>query len=274
MVNWKLIKVIDGVMKHKIIVYTLAYNEEDLVERTVDYWKTLGVEKAVVYNNESTDSTVEKLSKYDWIEIRNFHTDGMTDDIQAIIKNTCWKEQKGNKDTWCLVCDFDEWLYARDIDSLISKMEENNCSCLGTKWYAICNDSTPDYEEGKLLHQQSTKFYLQDVNRNFPELGKFMLINPNEIEDMGWSVGNHICNPKGNFKIYVADINEAVAIHLNKGLSEQYFVDKRKKMAARLSSLNKMKGYCFEYNYPEEKSREEYRKCQEKSENLNEKISF
>ena len=115
-------------MKHKIIVYTLAYNEEDLVERTVDYWKTLGVEKAVVYNNESTDSTVEKLSKYDWIEIRNFHTDGMTDDIQAIIKNTCWKEQKGNKDTWCIVCDFDEWLYVRDIDSLISKMEENNCS--------------------------------------------------------------------------------------------------------------------------------------------------
>ena len=148
-------------------------------------------------------------------------------------------------------------------------MEENDCSVLGTKWYAICNDSTPHYEEGKLLHQQSTKFYLQDVNRNFPELGKFMLINPNKIDDMGWSVGNHICNPKGDFKVYVADIKEAVAIHLNKGYSEQYFVDKRKRMAKRLSALNNAKGYCYEYNFPEEKSREEYRSYQKNAINLN-----
>lgn len=256
-------------MKHKIVLYTLAYNESDIVEYAVDYWKKLGVDKVICYNNESTDDTVNKLSKYDWIEIRNFHSDGMTDDLHAIIKNNCWKEQKGKENTYCVICDFDEWLYSPDINAVIDKMEENNCSVLGTKWFAICNDSTPQYEEGKLLHEQSDKFYLQDVNRNYPELGKFMLINPNKIDDMGWSVGNHICNPKGNFAIYVADINEAVAIHLNKGLSLQYFLDKRKKMAARLSDLNKMKGYCFEYGYPEEKSIEEYKSYQDKSINLN-----
>lgn len=255
-------------MKHKIVLYTLAYNESDIVEYSVDYWRSLGVDKVVCFDNESTDDTVEKLSKYDWVEIRSFHTDGMTDDIQAIIKNNCWKEQKG-KDCWCLVCDFDEWLYSPDIDSVIDRMEENNCSVLGTKWYAICNDSTPPYEQGKLLHQQSHKFYLQDVNRNYPELGKFMLINPNKIDDMGWSVGNHICNPTGDFKIYIADVKEAFAIHLNKGFSLQYFLDKRKKMAARLSALNRMKGYCFEYNYPEEKSRQEYLKNQENSFDIN-----
>jgi hypothetical protein len=152
-------------------------------------------------------------------------------------------------------------------------MEENNCSVLGTKWYAICNDSTPPYEQGKLLHQQSNKFYKQDVNRNYPELGKFMLINPNKIDDMGWSVGAHICNPTGDFKIYIADVKEAVAIHLNKGFSLRYFLDKRKKMAARLSALNRSKGYCFEYDYPEERSREEYREYQKNSVNLNEFFS-
>ena len=255
-------------MKHKIVLYTLTYNESDIVEYSVDYWKALGVEKAIIYDNYSTDNTVEKLSKYDWIEIRKFQSDGMTDDLHAIIKNNCWKEQKG-KDVWCLICDFDEWLYSPDIDSIIDKMEKNKCSVLGTKWYAICNDSTPTYKEGILLHQQSDKFYLQDVNRNFPELGKFMLINPNMIDDMGWSVGNHICNPKGDFKVYIAGVKDAVAIHLNKGFSPQYFVEKRKRMAKRLSALNNAKGYCYEYNFPEEKSREEYRKYQKDSINLN-----
>lgn len=256
-------------MKHRIILYTLAYNESDIVEYAVDYWKDLGVEKVICYDNESIDDTVEKLSKYDWIEVRSFHTDGMTDDIQAFIKNTSWKEQKGN-DVYVIVCDFDEWLYAKDIDSTIDKMENASCTVLGTKWYAICNDNTPPYKEGKLLHEQSTKFYLQDVNRNYPQLGKFMLINPNRIDDMGWSVGNHICNPKGDFKILIVPQDEAVAIHLNKGFSEDYFVNKRKIMAKRLSQLNKMKGYCYEYNYPEEKSREEYRENQSQAINLNE----
>lgn len=260
-------------MKNKIILYTLAYNESDIVEYFIDYCLKLGVEKAVVYNNESTDDTVEKLSKYPWIEVRNFHTDGMTDDIHAIIKNNCWKEQKGNKDTWCIICDFDEWLYSPNIDLVIDKMNKNGCSVLGTKWYGICNDSTPPYEQGKLLHQQSTKFYLQDVNRNFPELGKFMLINPNMIDDMGWSVGNHICNPIGTFKLYIAEPNECFAIHLNKGLSEDYFVTKRKKMAERLSILNKMKGYCYEYSFPEEKSRQEYREYQKNSFDINDRYN-
>lgn len=258
-------------MKHRIILYTLAFNESDIVDYSIDYWKTLGVEKVICYNNYSTDDTVEKLRRFGNIEIRNFQTDGMTDDIHAIIKNNCWKEQKG-KDVWCLICDFDEWLFSPDIDSLIDRMEENDCSVLGTKWYAICNDSTPPYEEGKLLHQQSNKFYIQDVNRNYPQLGKFMLINPNKIDDMGWSVGNHICNPTGEFKLYVADVNDAVAIHLNKGFSLQYFLDKRKKMAERLSTLNKAKGYCYEYNYPEAKSREEYRGYQAVSFDINKLI--
>ena len=255
-------------MKYKIVLYTLAYNESDTVDYFIDYCLSLGIDKAVVYNNDSTDDTVEKLSKYDWIEIRNFHSDGMTDDLHAIIKNNCWKEQKG-KNVWCIVCDFDEWLYSPNINEVIAKMEEGEYSVLGTKWYAICNNSTPPHKNGVLLHQQSTMFYQQKVNRNCPELGKFMLINPNKIDDMGWSVGNHICNPKGDFKVYVADINEAVAIHLNKGFNEQYFVDKRKKMAKRLSALNKAKGYCYEYNYPDDISRAEYRKNQAESFDLN-----
>lgn len=258
-------------MKHQIILCTLAYNEEDIVDYAVDYWKNLGVTKSIVYNNYSTDSTVEKLKAYgDWIEIRNFKTEGQNDVVQAQIKNGIINEFKG-KDVWLLVCDFDEWLYSKDIDSLIDKMEEGGYTCLGTQWYAICNDSTPPYQNGVLLHQQSSKLYKQYINHmpQYRHLGKFMLINPNKIEAMNWSVGNHICHPTGDFKLYIADINEAVAIHLNKGLSEDYFVNKRKRMGEHLSMTNRLYGMCVEYNIGEKQCREEYRKYQAESININ-----
>lgn len=254
-------------MKHKIVLCTLTYNEEDTVEYAVDYWKNLGITKAIVYDNFSTDSTVEKLKSYgDWIEIRYFKTDGMSDIHQAQIKNGIINEFLG-KDVWLLVCDFDEWLYSKDIDGLIDNMEEGGYSVLGTQWYAICNDSTPPKQNGVLLHKQSTKFYKQYINHmpQFKDLGKFMLINPRKILTMNWSVGNHLCNPIGDFKLYIASPDEAVAIHLNKGLSEQYFVDKRKRMGERLSQLNKRYGMGVEYLKSEEATREEYRQYQANS---------
>lgn len=260
-------------MRHNIVLCTLAYNEEDIVGYAVDYWKALGVSKAIVYNNCSTDSTVEQLKSYgDWIEIRDFKTEGQNDVVQAQIKNGIINEFKG-KDVWLVVCDFDEWLYSKDIDSVIDKMEEGGYTCLGTQWYGICNDSTPPYQNGVLLHTQSTKLYKQYINHmpQFKDLGKFMLINPNKIEAMNWSVGNHICHPTGDFKLYIATHDEAFAIHLNKGLSEDYFVAKRKRMGANLSVTNRMYNMCYEYNKSEEESRKEYRAYQEKSFNINEK---
>ena len=51
-------------MKHKIVLYTLAYNESDIVDYAIDYWNALGVDKVICYNNYSTDDTVEKLKRF------------------------------------------------------------------------------------------------------------------------------------------------------------------------------------------------------------------
>lgn len=41
--------------KYKIIVYTLCWNEIDILPFVIDYWKAMGISKAVVYDNESDD---------------------------------------------------------------------------------------------------------------------------------------------------------------------------------------------------------------------------
>ena len=257
----------------KLDWYTLCYNEEFIIPWIIQYWEKIrkdGIDLHIyVWDNYSTDRSVELLSKYDWITINYFKTEGQDDSAQAIIKNTVWKNSKGKADFVC-VSDFDEIIWSNDLVSELQYMKDNGYNVLGTKWYAFCGDEIPVYTEDKYLHQLVGKGYKQYINHvpRYKDLGKFMIIDPNKIDDMGFSVGNHICNPQPYMKLYVSD--KILAFHINKGLSEDFFVNRRKIMGKNLSENNRKYNMCFEYNYPEEKSREEYREYQKKSINLNE----
>ena len=52
----------------KLNWYTLCYNEEIIIPYVIDYWKKIindGINlKVIVYDNHSTDNSVELLSKY------------------------------------------------------------------------------------------------------------------------------------------------------------------------------------------------------------------
>lgn len=250
----------------KIDLYTLCWNEIDILPFVIDYWKRF-VNKAYVYDNGSTDGSVEYLRQYDWIEVIPFESDGMNDIIQRDIKNNCWKNYKAD---FVCVCDMDELIFSNDLESELQYMKDNCYNVLGTKWYCLCNDTMPVYTEGKLLHQLCDKFYLQDINRTHPHLGKFMIFDPNKISDMGYSVGCHIANPIPSMKLYVSD--KVYTIHIDKGFGEEYFINRRKIMNKRLSQTNRLNGFCFQYGYSEEKSRQEYRDNQAKSFNLNDII--
>lgn len=252
----------------KIHLYTLCWNEMDILPFVIDYWKLLPIEKAVVYDNGSTDGSIEYLQQYDWIEVRHFETKGQNDLVQRDIKSNAWKESKGKAD-FVIVCDMDEMLYSKNINEVLQQMKDGGYNVLGNPWYALCYDERPEYDPNKLLHQQGHKFYKQHINHHprWGHLGKFMLFDPNLITDMGYSVGCHIANPQPYLKLFETD--KVFALHINKGLSEDYFVQRRKKMANNLSVVNKRSGMCFEYWKAEEESRNEYRKYQEQSVDVN-----
>ena len=140
----------------KIELYTLCYNEEAIIPYVVDYYKNIinqGIDLHVnVFDNYSTDSSVKLLSKYDFITVRQFYTSGMDDVIQAQLKNNAWKAAKGKVD-FVIVCDFDEIIYSKDLNAVLTKMREGDYNVLGTPWYMMCSTQMPQYEEGKLLHE-------------------------------------------------------------------------------------------------------------------------
>ncbi len=104
----------------KLIGYTCTFNEAGMVPYVMPYVERMGYDKFIVYDNMSTDNTVELLSKYPFVEIRTYDTNGEFDDgakrqieIDAYVE--CRAMAKVGTDEeeaiWMTFTDFDEVLY-------------------------------------------------------------------------------------------------------------------------------------------------------------------
>lgn len=240
----------------KIDLYTLCWNEMDILPFVVDYWKRLLITKAVVYDNGSTDGSVEYLKQFDWIEVRHFETNGKNNTIQRDLKNTIWKQSKDKAD-FVIVCDIDECLYIKD-NKVFEKMKEEGYTTCAPKWYDFISEKIPVYTEGKLLHEISPKAYKGS--------GKVIILDPNKISDSGFDVGSHHCNAKGIVKKYEGD--DVYVLHINHHLSLDYLIEKYKIFNERLSDEDKRKKHGIHYSLSEGQLRNNY------ADGLNKAIDF
>lgn len=122
-------------MKYKIHAYVVCWNEMDNIPFVVDYWKRFA-ERVIVYDNGSDDGSVEYLSQYPWIEVRQFKTNGFDDTVNMNIKNSCWKESIGIAD-FVVVSDLDECLYSPVLESELDYMKANDITICGPRQYAL-----------------------------------------------------------------------------------------------------------------------------------------
>lgn len=255
--------------KLKIELYTCGFNEEFQLPFAIDYWKRLITDeselKVIYYDNCSTDHSLEILSKYDWIEVKQFDTGGeMNEQILSFIRNNCWK---GSKADWCIVVDVDEVFYSKDFIGELKRMKKDLVGAVACDWYALCGDDVPVYKEGVLLHQQIGKAYKQYINHRegFGDYGKIQLFNPKMAIDMKYSMGMHYAFPSCPI-VYNPNI---IQIHFDKGYGYKWKIQKRRELWNRLNPKLKSMGVCAEYGWEEEKIKKEYLENQEKSINLN-----
>ena len=122
-------------MKYKIHAYVVCWNEMDNIPFVVDYWKRFA-ERVIVYDNGSDDGSVEYLTQYPWIEVRQFKTNGFDDTANMNIKNSCWKESIGIAD-FVVVSDLDECLYSPVLESELEYMKANDITICGPRQYAL-----------------------------------------------------------------------------------------------------------------------------------------
>ena len=115
----------------KIFGFTCTYNEEDYIPYVMPYVEAFGYDKFFVYDNGSTDSTVELLKKYPFVEVYNWDTGGMFNDhAKSMLQQESfkWAKEYANEhkeEVWFTFTDFDEVLFYNGDVSIKKTLEED-----------------------------------------------------------------------------------------------------------------------------------------------------
>lgn len=210
-----------------ITVYTITWNERFLLPYFFDHYNF--ADKIIVYDNGSTDDTQDLVKSLGGV-LRHYQTNGQDNQVMMELKNNCWK---GDKSDWVIVCDVDEFLHGTEI--------------------------LKDYSGKIVFHPQGYQMVgegqdLKEIRKGFKEdaFSKMVCFSP-KIDEINFNHGCHKAEPKGGTIVRAMNL-----LHYN-FLSEEYFVNRRKRYIPRMSRSDIAHKWGGEYLEPEEYQRSMYR---------------
>lgn len=208
-------------------IYVITWNQERYFQDFIDFYRSRIPDcKIVVYDNESTDNTVE-IAKSNNCEVISFSTGGKMDEKTLIsIRNTCWQNATSK---WIIVVDDDEWVEVSQ--ELLDNADWNINKCIGYEMFG---------EEGDTIDR---------LIYGCPSAGycKSALFNRLEIFSMGFEAGSHKENPKAKLGFQVKYNPNPVALYHTKWRSPSNGFGRAHNIAPRVSGHSKSLGWNFHY---------------------------
>lgn len=251
----------------KICWITLCKNEMDILPFVRKYWERISAD-VIVYDNGSTDGSLEYLSDIPYVTIRHFDSDGHNDIIHKNVKEKAYLEYKDKYDI-IIITDMDEVFFFDDFKAVSEAFIDGGYNVLMTPIISLCEDFKPPFSEDKYLHQLCHKFYRQRMNhmKGFDDFSKLSIFNTKVTDKVEMSVGQHYVKTLPDMKIMLS--NNGFNLHIDKGFGLDYKYKVRQRMYANLSDTNKRYGMAIEYADSYEKLEREYKNNQKNSFDIN-----
>ncbi len=223
----------------KIDVFTICYNEEVLMPYFLRHYLSF-CDNVTIFDNGSIDHSLEIARQYSNVKVHNFYSENsFRDDIHKDIKNSCWKKSKAD---WVIIVDFDEFVYMVPGDTRM-----NDVTIIEPAWWDMISDKLPT-TDGQIYEEINHGRMLKE--------SKAVMFRPSAIKEINYEVGSHTCSPIGDVHMLKTPL---ISILHYKMLSLEYYLNRTKFLASRLSEMNKKKGWGFHYNFPEEQIIEYYK---------------
>lgn len=208
-------------------VFILCHNEEILLPHTIKHYKTYLPDcNIVIYDNKSTDKSVE-IAEAQGCKVISWNSNNEINDYQYLfIKNNCWKKETG----WVIVCDMDEWLCVTPED--LENEQNKNVSILTVYGYNMIGESNHINLKDIDLHSIKKRVY-------FPDENKSLCFYRPAISEINYNLGAHKCKP-----IFKTISRYSSKIYINKHMNYlglPFFVDKmlkRYERSERMRSKN------------------------------------
>ena len=212
-----------------ITIYTIAYNEQVLLQFMIDHYRQRFPDcKIVVYDNMSTDRTKQIALNNKCTVIPYDTKNKLNDHIYLEIKNNCWKQAETD---WVLICDVDELLDITKQNLLLE--QKKGTTIVMSEAYQMIN--------------MKNNFNLKEINRGVRDPGydKKFLFNKQYIKEINYGIGCHGCEPVGNI---ILSQNKYKLYHY-KYINQSYHIKRYKLFESRLSDFNLTNkigmGYCI-----------------------------
>lgn len=198
----------------------------------------------VVYDNQSTDRTVE-IAKANSCEIRHYDSGGQVNDQMLWdTKNTCWKTADTD---WVLVCDLDEMLDITE-EQLIAEdakgITKIKCNC----WHMVNMQDNLDVR-GIIYGTRNLKDTVYD---------KDLLFNKKYVDINYINNDCHFTRSRGK----VVNSQPYKMYHY-KYVNPDLFVNKQKISAIRLSDINRKNGWGVQCLRDEVNLRQEFQQARD-----------
>ena len=161
----------------KVCVCTLGKLENKYVREFVQFYKKLGIDKIILYDNndidgEKFDSVISDYINSEFVEIKNYRG---KDSIQLNSINDCINQYRKQYD-WFLIIDMDEFLHIKEgkIKKFLSLDRLKNCSIININWRHHSDGGHIYYKNESLFKR------FPDIVYRYPETVKSMIRRPKE----------------------------------------------------------------------------------------------
>lgn len=212
-----------------ITVHTITYNEEIMIEFFINHYRNNFPKcKINIYDNYSTDKTVEIAKKHNCNVIFYDTNNQLNDQRYLEIKNNCWKDSETD---WVVVCDCDELIEINQ--NQLTHEESNGTNIIKSTGFCFMNNNPTE---------------LCDMKYGFRDLrsDKCVLFNKKHLSEINYGAGAHVCSPIPNNQL-TYNKDEYRLLHY-KYLNPEYTINRYEMFSKRLSDVNKKNKWGFHYN--------------------------
>ncbi len=224
-----------GGPRMKIHFYGICWNEAAWLPyffRHYDRW----VERYVVFDNGSDDSSLKILNEQPRVDLRTFAAvnESIVETAQQL-KSTAWKESRGQADL-VLICDVDELVWHPHLVEFLESSRAEGKTIFQPSGWQMVHDRFPT-TPGQAYDEVRQGFRCTDYD-------KPCLFDPNRIQEINYSPGCHFAEPTGEVA-WCRD--ESLRLLHFKYLGVPYVTNRYAALHARLGSRDRTERWGAQY---------------------------
>ncbi|MDB5582231.1 MAG: hypothetical protein JWR80_7407 [Bradyrhizobium sp.] len=233
----------------RVDLYTLCWNEADILGFFFRHYDPV-VTRYIVYDDGSTDGSLDILRRHPRVEIRQFERSDPNSFVlsQQHLQNSMWKESRGYAD-WIIITALDEHLTVPRwrLDAYLAAAGRAGVTAIPALGFQMLSDALPP-PDARLATSRT-------IGAPWSAMSKLSIFDPEAIDATGFTVGRHEAQPIG--RIHFPQRDELMLLHY-KYIGFERTLKRHQDQNSGLGTTDISSGWAVQYRWDEAKLRAEW----------------